>query len=84
MNNYIYKALALYWMSFLQSLNAMCSCNTESLAHGFIALSDDSVLYSQKFLLFFFFYYIYFAGDTVESPQNTKLVSNTKPSILAR
>lgn len=57
-------------MSFHRSLNVMCSCNPESLAHGFIALTDDSVLYSQN--------YIYFTGGKMERPQNTRLVSNSK------
>lgn len=45
-NIYVYKALNLYWMSFRRSLNVMCSCNTESLVHHFVALTGDSVLYS--------------------------------------
>lgn len=57
-------------MSFRRSLNVMCSSNPESLVHGFIALTDNSVLHSQN--------YIYLTGGKMERPQNTRLVSNSE------
>lgn len=57
----------------------MCSCNTESLAHDFIALSHDSVLYSQKFLIISILLVTKFRVSKTQS-----LSQIAKPSTLAR